>query len=176
MEDTLADTLLPIEYAVPYHDAQGQMQQLKKNLKIKIPVGAIQGEQIRLKGQGAPGIGNSAAGDLYVHLRLIPHQLFDVEGHNLIITLPLTPWEAALGAKITLPTLNGKVQLTVQPNSQTGQRLRVKGKGLIGKNGVGDLFAILKIVLPPTSNDTLKKLWTQLAENAAFDPRTEWSK
>ena len=97
-----------------------------------------------------------------------------MEGHNLIITIPLAPWEAALGKKITVPTLTGKIQMTVQPNSQTGQRLRIKGKGLVGKNGTGDLFAVLKVVMPDRSSDEAKALWSQLAEKAGFDPRTDW--
>ncbi len=176
LEDTLADSVKPIEYTVQHHNQQGQPQELKKSLNVKIPAGTREGERIRLKGQGSPGIGNAPAGDLYLHIRLIPHPLFDIEGHNLLITLPLAPWEAALGTKITLPTLNGKIQLSVPANSQSGQRLRIKGKGLNGKNGVGDLFAIIKVVMPAQNNAATQQLWTQLAEQAAFDPRAQWSK
>jgi curved DNA-binding protein len=115
-------------------------------------------------------------GDVYLHIRLVPHPLFDVEAHNLIVTVPVAPWEAALGGKITVPTLTGKIQMTLQPNSQTGQRLRIKGKGLIGKNGTGDLFAVLKVVMPSDFDDASKALWSQLAEKSGFDPRAEWSK
>jgi curved DNA-binding protein len=176
LEDTLADTIKPIEFIFPNHDEQGNLHDIKKTLNVKIPAGISDGERIRLKGQGPQGRGNAAHGDVYLHVRLVPHPLFDVEGHNLMITLPLTPWEAALGTKITLPTLSGKIQLTVPPNSQSGQRLRIKGKGLVSKTGVGDLFAVIKVVIPIHSNETTKKLWTQLVENANFDPRTEWSK
>ena len=100
--------------------------------------------------------------------------LFDVEGHNLIITLPLAPWEAALGARVILPTLSGKIHLTIPANSQSGQRLRVKGKGLPGKQVQGDLYAVLKVVMP-TVNESIKEQWQQLAELAPFDPRAEWS-
>jgi curved DNA-binding protein len=176
LEDTLADTIKPIEFILPNQDAQGNLHEIKKTLNVKIPAGIADGERIRLKGQGPQGRGNAAPGDVYLHIRLVPHPLFDVEGHNLMITLPLTPWEAALGTKITLPTLSGKIQLTIPPNSQSGQRMRIKGKGLVSKTGVGDLFAIVKIVIPTHSDETTKKLWTQLADNANFDPRTEWSK
>lgn len=176
LEETLNDTLKPIEYLLPYYDEQGHVQNLKKTLKVKILAGVSDGERIRVKGQGASGVGNAPTGDLYLHIRLVPHPLFDVEGHNLIITVPLAPWEAALGQKITVPTLTGKIQMTIQPNSQSGQRLRIKGKGLIGKNGVGDLFAVLKVVMPSHVDDVAKKLWSELAENANFDPRAEWSK
>ena len=175
LEDTLADTVKPIEYNLPHHGA-------KKMLNVKIPAGVVNGERIRIKGQGMPGVGGAPQGDVYLHIRLVPHPLFDVEGHNLLITLPLAPWEAALGAKIRLPILSGKVQLTVPPNSQSGLRMRIKGKGLPikakdkeGTVGVGDLFAVLKVVMPEHSNDATKKLWMQLADNASFDPRAEWS-
>jgi curved DNA-binding protein len=176
LEDTLTDTSRPIEYVLSYHDEHGQLKEIKKSLKVKIPAGVTDGERIRLKGQGSPGTGDAPSGDLYLHIRLVPHPLFDVEGRNLVITIPLAPWEAALGQKITVPTLSGKIQLAIPPNSQSGQRLRIKGKGLAGKSGSGDLFAVLKVVMPNQSDEATKKLWTELAEKAAFDPRAEWSK
>ena len=176
LEETLSDTAKPVEYILSHRDERGQLNEIKKSLNVKIPAGVSDGERIRLKGQGAPGFGNAPAGDLYLHIRLVPHPLFDIEGHNLIITVPLSPWEAALGQKITVPTLTGKIQMTIQPNSQTGQRLRIKGKGLVGKNGTGDLFAVLKVVMPDRVEDAVKPLWSQLAEKSAFDPRAEWSK
>lgn len=175
LEDTLSDIAKPIEFTIPYQDIQGQPLELRKTLNVKIPAGVGDGERIRLKGQGAPGIGKAAAGDLYLNIRLVPHPLFDIEGHNLILTLPLAPWEAVLGAKITLPTLTGKINLSIPANSQSGQRLRIKGKGLIGKQGPGDLLVALKIVIPQTATAEVKKLWEKLAEKASFDPRTEWS-
>ncbi|WP_022960849.1 curved DNA-binding protein [Halopseudomonas pelagia] len=175
LEETLENTTKPIEFMLPYRDERGRMQELKKSLKVKVPAGVRDGERIRLKGQGAPGSGNAANGDLYLHIRLVPHPLFDVEGHNLVITVPLAPWEAALGTKVTIPTLVGKIQLTIRPNSQSGQRLRIKGKGLIGKEGSGDLFAVLKVVMPQQADEATRALWTQLANAAGFDPRAEWS-
>lgn len=175
LEETLENTSKPVEFMLPYRDERGRMQELKKSLKVKIPAGVRDGERIRLKGQGAPGTGSAANGDLYLHIRLVPHPLFDVEGHNLVITVPLAPWEAALGAKVTIPTLAGKIQLTIQTNSQSGQRLRVKGKGLTAKTGPGDLFAVLKVVMPQKTDEAARTLWTQLANTAAFDPRAEWS-
>lgn len=175
LEETLETTSKPVEFMLPYRDERGRMQELKKSLKVKIPAGVRDGERIRLKGQGAPGTGNAANGDLYLHIRLVPHPLFDVEGHNLVITVPLAPWEAALGTKVTIPTLVGKIQLTIRPDSQSGQRLRIKGKGLVGKGGPGDLFAVLKVVMPGQADEATRKLWTQLADTAGFDPRAEWS-
>lgn len=168
LEDTLTEGSKTISY---------QLGRVEKSLKVKIPPGVSDGERIRLKGQGALGIGGAPNGDLYLRIRLVPHPLFDVEGHNLIMALPLSPWEAALGTKVELPTLSGKIQLTVPPNSQSGQRLRIKGRGLIKKgSGAGDLFAVLKVVMPDSYDESSKQLWQQLAEKAAFDPRAEWRK
>ncbi|MCF7981842.1 MAG: curved DNA-binding protein [Pseudomonadales bacterium] len=174
LEDTLTDESKQVTYHIPVYE-NGQVRQVKKSLNVKIPKGVMDGERIRVKGQGAAGQGSGANGDLYLHIRLVPHPLFDVQGHNLLITVPLTPWEAALGAKVTIPTLKGKINLTIAPNAQSGQKLRIKGKGLPSKTGTGDLYAILKVVMPPTVNDDAKKLWTKLSETADFDPRAEWS-
>ena len=176
LEETLAEESKQISFKVPAFDAQGRRDDLTRTLNVKIPAGVLDGERIRLKGQGAPGVGEAPAGDLYLTLRLVPHPLFDVEAHNLIITVPLAPWEAALGAKITVPTLDGRINLSIPPDSQTGQRLRVKGKGLPGRQGRGDLFALLKVVMPGKTSESTRGLWQALAEKAAFDPRAQWSK
>ena len=134
------------------------------------------GERIRLKGQGGPGVGGGANGDLYLIIRFAPHPKFDVEGHDLVITVPVAPWEAALGTKVQVPTLTSKLNLTVRPDSQCGQRLRIKGHGLADKKGQrGDLYAQLKVVMPKESDEAAKALWQELAEKAAFDPRAQWS-
>lgn len=174
LEDTLTEVSKTIEYKIPVHE-QGQVREIKKSLKVKIPVGVADGERIRLKGQGVPGQGAGSNGDLYLHIRLVPHPLFDVEGHNLTITVPLAPWEAALGTKVTVPTLTGKISLNIAPDSQSGQKLRIKGRGLVNKMGTGDLYAILKIVMPKKTTDETKAQWQKLAELAAFDARAEWS-
>jgi curved DNA-binding protein len=165
LEDTLQETQKPLSYHLGGQD---------KKLKVKIPAGVAEGEQIRLKGQGEAGVDNAPNGDLYLRIRLVPHPLFDVEYNDLIITLPLAPWEAALGAKIEVPTITGKVRLAIAPNSQTGQRLRIRGQGLMSKTGRGHLYAVLKIVIPDSSSDIVKQHWQQLAEQASFDPRSEW--
>ena len=175
LEDTLAEESKTISYHLPHYDNDGRVTEVNKTLNVKIPPGVVDGERIRLKGQGAPGIGEGASGDLYLRIRLVPHPLFDVEGHNLIITVPIAPWEAALGARITLPTLSGKIQLTIPANSQSGQRLRVKGKGLPGKQLLGDLYAVLKVVMPPSTSQSINSQWQKLAEVAPFDPRAQWS-
>jgi curved DNA-binding protein len=173
LEETLTETPKLVEYLIPVYE-KGQVREVKKSLKVKIPAGVMDGERIRLKGQAGSGLGDGPNGDLYLHIRLVPHPLFDVEGHNLVLTVPLAPWEAALGARITVPTLSGKINLTVAPNSQTGQRLRVKGKGLPTKTGTGDLFALLKVVMPPSADEQIKALWQSLADKTGFDPRAQW--
>ncbi|MBL7002563.1 MAG: DnaJ domain-containing protein [Gammaproteobacteria bacterium] len=175
LEDIMSDTSKPIQYRLPVFE-NGQVSEIKKSLKVKIPKGVTDGERIRLKGQGAPGQGDAPSGDLYLHIRLVPHPMFDVESHNLLITLPIAPWEAALGAKVTLPTLTGKISLSVPPNSQSGHRLRIKGKGLPMKKGAGDLYVIFKIVIPKNTDEKSKTLWQSLADLSVFEPRAEWEK
>lgn len=177
LEDTLQEQVKQVALQLPQYSPEGQpLAALNKTLNVKIPAGVSDGERIRLKGQGMPGMAGAANGDLYLIIRLVPHPLFDVQAHNLIITVPLTPWEAVLGCKITLPTLTGKIHLTVPANSQSGTRSRIKGKGLVNKLGErGDLYALFKIVVPTQSDEQARALWTRLAEQAAFNPRTEWS-
>lgn len=175
LEDTLTNATRLIEFTIPFYDQSGSQHNIKKSLNVKIPAGVSDGARIRVKGQGAPGSGHQPNGDVYLVIRLIPHPLFDVAGNNLLLTMPLAPWEAALGTKIILPTLRGKVQLVIPPNSQSGQRLRIKGKGLQDKSATGDLIAVLKIVMPPAVTETDKTLWAQLADSANFEPRREWN-
>jgi len=174
LEDTISGESRTIEYNLPHYSESGRLDDIRKTLKVKIPAGVGDGERIRLKGQGAPGFGNGPAGDLYLKIRLVPHPLFDVVGQDINITVPLAPWEAALGARITVPTLSGKITLSIAPDSQSGQRLRVKGHGLKTRTGRGDLFAILKIVMPQKASESDKALWQTLSKKAAFNPRREW--
>ena len=174
LEDTLAEESKTIEYHLPQVDSQGRRVKVKKTLKVKIPSGVVDGERIRLKGQGGSGYNGGESGDLYLRIRLVPHPLFDVQGHNLLITVPVAPWEAALGAKITVPTLDGKVNITIPANSQAGQKLRVKGKGLVTKSGRADLFAVLKIVIPTEDNSELQQHWQALQKASDFNPRASW--
>ncbi|ASK33976.1 DnaJ C-terminal domain-containing protein [Alloalcanivorax mobilis] len=175
LEDTVSDTSKQIRFALPQYDARGRrLADREKTLNVKIPAGTGDNERIRLKGQGAPGLDDAPAGDLYLRVRLVPHPLFDVDGHDLIITVPVAPWEAALGAKVDLPTLTGRLSLTVPAHSQSGRRLRLKGKGLPTKGGAGDLYAVLKVVMPEGGDESADALWRQLAEQADFNPRADW--
>lgn len=180
LEDTLKDESKTVAYEMPHYDIQGHpLETIKKNLQVKIPKGVEDNARIRVKGQGAPGIGDAPSGDLYLHIRLVPHPLFDIEGHNLTIYVPVSPWEAALGTQVQVPTLSGKINLSIPANSQTGQRLRIKGRGLPGKNTQGDLFASIKIVMPDKehkSKQELDALWKKMADSVDFDPRADWRK
>lgn len=177
LEDLVGNTPQHLAFKVPSFDVHGhRLADVEKSLKVSLPPGIGDGELIRLKGQGGQGIGKGAEGDLFVRVRLVPHPLFDVEGHNLILTVPVAPWEAALGAQVEVPTLTGSIKLKIPANSQNGTKLRIKGNGLPGKSGPGDLYALLKVTMPPNTNDEQRALWQSLAERAAFDPRSQWRK
>lgn len=160
-----------ISFAVPEIDERGLVSHRQKTLKVKIPPGMRPGQQMRLRGQGAPGIGGGEPGDLFLEIELAPHPVFDVDGSDLIMTLPVTPWEAALGAQVTVPTLSGKVNLHVPRGSSQGTRLRLKGKGLPGQSP-GDQIVILQLQQPATHSAEAEALYAKLAEiEHAFNPR-----
>jgi curved DNA-binding protein len=138
----------------------------------RIPKGATDGERLRLRGKGGPGINGGPAGDLYLHIELEPHPLFRPSGHDLDLEVPLAPWEAALGAEVEVPTLDGPVSMKVPAGSRAGQKLRLAGKGLPKPGGgAGDLYAILTIAVPPAVTEREKSLYEQLRDASRFDPR-----
>lgn len=173
LEETIQQTHKTIEYQLPVF-RNGRLEHVTKQLKIKVPMGSCDGERIRVPGQGHPSSSGGFAGDLYLHVRLVPHPLFDVQGHHLYISLPLSPWEAALGTKVTLPTLEGKISLSIPANTQAGRKLRVKGKGLRSKNVTGDLFAVVSIAIPNKATPQQQALWQALASSSHFNPRAAW--
>jgi curved DNA-binding protein len=159
---------------VPTVDAQGQVSTTVKTLKVTIPAGATQGQQLRLAGQGAPGLGGAPAGDLYLEIDIQPHTFFTLQGKDVYLTLPVTPWEAALGAEIKVPTLGGSVGLKLAPASQSGQKLRLRGRGMPGKPDSGDQYAILQIMAPSPHNDEQRSLYQKMAETMPYNPREHW--
>ncbi|MCB1849019.1 MAG: DnaJ domain-containing protein, partial [Halieaceae bacterium] len=163
LEDAFKGESRTISYEVPSFDERGRLTREARTLKVKIPAGVTEGERIRLKGQGAPGIGDAPAGDLYLHIRFAPHPLYLVEGSDLTITVPVAPWEAALGCKLTVPTLEGDISLTVPANSQNGKRMRVRGKGLGRADKRGDLYVVLRVTMPESASQQEQTLWQQLA-------------
>ncbi|MEP3666061.1 MAG: DnaJ C-terminal domain-containing protein, partial [Roseibium sp.] len=145
-----------------------------KTVNVTLPKGVVEGEKIRLKGQGHPGANGGAAGDALVEIRFKPHKLFEVKGSDLILNLPLTLYEAVLGAKVRTPTLSGAVNLTIPANASSGKTMRLKGKGLPTKTGGhGDLLVRLEIVMPPHGDDeldTLMKAWKEITPYRARGP------
>ncbi|WP_428527813.1 DnaJ C-terminal domain-containing protein [Roseibium sp.] len=137
-----------------------------KTVNVTLPKGVVEGEKIRLKGQGHPGDQGGAAGDALIEVRFKTHKLFDVKGSDLHLDLPITLYEAILGAKIRTPTLTGAVNLTIPENTSSGKTMRLKGKGLPTKNGGhGDLLVKIQIMLPPHGDDeldTLMKAWREI--------------
>lgn len=144
-----------------------------KTLEVNIPSGVREGSMIRLAAQGEPGAGNAPAGDLYLAVRLLPHALFSLAGESdLQIELPVSPWEAALGAKISAPTLDGSVEMIIPAGIQGGQLLRLRGQGLNRRGGGrGDQYVKLKIVIPPRLTSREKELFERLADESRFDAR-----
>jgi curved DNA-binding protein len=177
LEETLSTESKQISFQVPQYDASGRhVSNTVKSLNVKIPSGVTDGERIRLKGQGAPGIGGGVNGDLYLIVKFAPHPKFEVEGENLVISVPVAPWELALGTEVAVPTLTGKINLKVPAGSQNGQRMRAKGHGLMNKGGQrGYLFIQLKVVMPKEASEEVLGLWKALADSAAFDPRKGWN-
>jgi curved DNA-binding protein len=160
-----------ITMRVPQRDPSGRVVTTDKSLDVKIPKGVLPGQQLRLAGQGHPGIGGGPPGDLYLEIQLKPDPRYRVEGANVYETVPVAPWEAALGAKITVPTPSGEVEVTVPPGSQTGRKLRLKGRGIPARPP-GDLYLVLEVVLPPADNDKARQVYETMArEFASFNPR-----
>ncbi len=172
LEDAFHGGTHSIELKSPQLDEQGRVALKPRTLKVSIPAGVIEGQKIRLGGQGSPGAGGGAAGDLYLEIGFRPHRLFQVEGRDITLTLPIAPWEAALGATIQTPTLAGPVDLRIPPNARSGQKLRLKGRGLPGATP-GDQFVVLKIALPPNDSPRAKELYEQMQRELPFDPRAE---
>ncbi len=151
-------------------DARGGGQPSMQQLTVRIPAGVIDGQRIRVPAQGGPGIGGGPAGDLFLEVRVLPHRWFTAEGRDIRLELPVTPWEAALGEPVRVPTLGGRVDLKLPKGSQTGRQLRLKGRGLPG-NPPGDQFVVLKIVTPPPRHSADEDLYKQMAATMAMNPR-----
>lgn len=144
-----------------------------KTLQVNIPAGVKSGARIRLTGQGSPGMGGGQAGDLYLKVKIRPHPRFKVEGTNVILDLPLAPWEATLGTKAAIPTLEGSVEMKIPPGTNSGQKLRLRGKGLGRGAGKGDQLVRIMIKVPKELSDKEKDAWKTLADVSQFKPRKD---
>ena len=136
-----------------------------RTLEVRIPKGVRAGQRIRLAGQGSNG------GDLYLEIEFAPHRLYRLEGADLYLDLPITPWEAALGATVKVPTLGGVVELNIPAGSQSGDTLRLRGRGLPTTPTPGDQYVVLKMVTPPAETDAARELYRRLAKELPMDPR-----
>ncbi|SHN38010.1 DnaJ C-terminal domain-containing protein [Rhizobacter sp. OV335] len=156
----------------PVPDDSGRIVFRERQLEVNIPRGVRSGQQLRLAGQGAPGLGGGPAGDLYLEIEIAPHAHFSVDGRDVTLELPVAPWEAALGASVTVPTPDGRIELTVPPGSAAGRRLRLKGKGLPG-TPPGDLYVLLAVRAPAATNDAQRDAYAALGRAfAGFDARS----
>lgn len=170
LEDSFYGATRNISLQVPTLDAQGHLQVDKRTLKVKIPKGIIEGQQIRLAGQGSPGMGRGNAGDLLLQIQFKPHSVYKVERRDLHMQLPVAPWEAALGAKVKLNTPAGQVDLTIPAGSNSGKKLRLRERGIPG-SPAGDIYVTLSVVLPPADSDTARALYIEMRDKLAFNPR-----
>ncbi|MGD8310461.1 MAG: DnaJ C-terminal domain-containing protein, partial [Chromatiales bacterium] len=170
LEDAYHGASRSLQLDVPERDAEGRIVSRRRTLRVQIPRGVTDGQQIRLAGQGLPGGGGAPSGDLYLQVELAPHPVFRAEGRDIHVTLPIAPWEAALGATVPVPTLGGSVSLKIPGGSQSGRRLRLKGRGLPGKPA-GDQYVTLQIVIPPVETEQAKQAFRELAGAVPFDPR-----
>lgn len=141
-----------------------------KQVKVKIPAGVSEGRKIRLSGQGAAGSGGGPNGDLFLEVHVLPHRRFRLDGQSVYLDLPVAPWEAALGAKVQVPTLDGKVEIGIPAGSQSGRKLRLKGRGVRGQ---GDLYVVIQIQQPPADDDQIRDCYKQM-EKTGFNPRADW--
>lgn len=172
LEEAYTGTKKNITLSYSEVDGAGRIKQKSKTLDVTIPSGITDGKRLRLSGQGSKGGTKGAAGDLYLRIHIAPHHNFRVKGADIEIDTPITPWEAALGAEITVPLVQGSAKLKLQPGIQSGQRLRIKGKGLKkNKNQQGDLYTVVKIVVPKDLSSEERELFSKLSKTSSFKPR-----
>lgn len=170
LEDAYHGATRTLQLAVPEVDAHGRVVTRPRALQVKIPAGVTEGQQIRLPGQGAPGIGGGPNGDLYLEVELQGHPLYQAEGRDVYLNLPIAPWEAALGATVTVPTLGGNVEMKIPAGAQSGQKLRLRGRGLPGRTP-GDQYVVLQIVNPRADTPAARELYERMAREMPFNPR-----
>ncbi len=170
LEDAYHGATRSLVLQIPKLDSQGIPRVRERHLNVHIPPGVRAGQHIRLTGQGGEGLGGGPRGDLYLEVLFMPHNLYRSEGRDVYLDLPITPWEAALGASVKAPTPGGVVDLKIPKNSGTGTKLRLKGRGIPG-HPPGSLYVILRIVLPPADTDKARAIYRTMREELAFNPR-----
>ena len=141
-----------------------------KRLKINIPMGVSSGQKIRLSKQGGPAPDGGEAGDLYLEMNVLPHRYFRLDNKDINLRLPVTPWEAAVGTTLKVPTLGGEVELKIKPGMQSGQKMRLKGKGMPGGEK-GDQFVEIMIQTPPADSEQAEQFYSEMEKQFKFNPR-----
>ncbi len=169
LEEAFSGGTRTIELKRPELGPDGSLRTSTHTVKVTIPAGVTNGQSLRLAGQGESG-GGGRAGDLYLEVHIRPHRQYQLEGKDVTVTLPIAPWEAALGATVPVPTLGGTVEMRIPAGAQTGQKLRLRGRGLPG-TPPGDEYAQLKVVLPPADSPQAKALYEQMQRELSFNPR-----
>jgi curved DNA-binding protein len=170
VEDAYAGAVRQIALRVPKIDAQGHVALETRTLNVKIPKGVHAGQIIRLAGQGAPGMGQAKAGDLLLEVQFRPHARYRVDGRDVHVTLPVAPWEAALGAVVPVAVPDGRLQVRIPAGAQSGRVLRVRGRGVPGEPP-GNLLLEIQVVLPEATTPKAKEIYEAMARELAFDPR-----
>jgi curved DNA-binding protein len=173
IEDAFTGATRQIALRVPKLDARGHVVLETRTLNVRIPKGVHEGQIIRLAGQGAPGLGSGPAGDLLLEVHFHPHDRLRVDGRDLRLTLPVAPWEAALGAVVPVDLPGGQIKVRIPADAQSGRQLRVRGRG-IPATPPGDLLLEIRVVLPPADSPAARQLYETMARELAFDPRPEW--
>ena len=173
LEDSYAGTTRRIVLRVPERDEQGRVQMRDVQLDVTIPRGVRAGQHIRLAGRGAPGHGSGKPGDLFLEVEFEPHAHYRVDKRDVYLDLPVSPWEAALGAEINVPTPSGEVELKIPAGSVAGRKLRLKGRGSPGSTP-GDFYFVLQIALPPAESEAAEKTYRDMAvQFPSFNPRSK---
>lgn len=172
LEEAFAGTTRTLELKRPDLKPDGTLDLKTHTVRVTIPAGVTEGQLIRLAGQGEQSTGGGKPGDLYLEVHIKPHRLFQLEGRDVTLTLPIAPWESALGATVTVPTLGGGVEMRIPPNSQSGQKMRLRGRGLPGQTP-GDQYIQLKIVVPPASTPEARAVFEEMKQKLDFNPRAD---
>jgi curved DNA-binding protein len=170
LEEAYSGTTRTLELKRPEIKPDGTVELRSHTVRVAIPAGVTEGQLIRLAGQGHPASGGGSAGDLYLEAHILPNQLFALDNRDVTLTFAVAPWEAALGATVTVPTLGGQVEMHIPPGAQSGQKLRLRGRGLPGQPP-GDQYVQLKVILPPANSPQAKALYEEMRTKLNFDPR-----
>ncbi|SAK60958.1 chaperone protein DnaJ [Caballeronia temeraria] len=173
LEDIYNGAQRTLSLQMPTIDDHGDITYQTRTLDVAIPTGILDGQRLRLAGQGGPGVGNAPRGDLFLEIEVDAPKRYRIDGRDVTTDLPLAPWEAALGAEVVVPTPSGDVTVTVPAGSSAGRRLRLKGRGIPG-NPPGDFYVMLGIVLPPADTDAKRTAYAEMRKALDFDPRAHF--